>query len=170
MQAEFIPIPPAHFHGALAVGFDPSSQYNLAGECTFHDRLGNNLFRATGQGGGQGIEEGPAYINDQDRGRVHTHGISDEFFECGVNRNRNQGEGVGDVPVGDTFNSEIFDIHVDRNSDNPSANSFVDFLDVNLSTASRTEFDANLSFYLRNNEPVPIRSDYFRLKWLIKAY
>ena len=175
LQSTIIPTPPAHIHGALAIGFDPADDYNLAGECTFFDdSLPNNrdLFFGTSDGGGQGITEGPAYIDADDRGRAHTHAISDVFLEAGNNVNANQGEGIGSIQgsATDTFNSEIFDIHVDRNSDNPSINSFVDFLNVNLSTASRTEFDSNLSFYLRNNEAIPIRSDYFRLKWLIKAY
>ena len=170
LDPAFVPAPPAHIHGALAIGYDGSSRYVNAGECTFHSPLANGNFSATSPSGGQGIEEGPAYIPDDDRGRVHNHGLSDEFFDCGNNQSANEGEGVGDVPVGPTFDSEIFDIELNRNSSNPSINSFVDFVDVNLSVASRQNFDSNLSFYLRNNEPIPLRTDYFRLKWLIKAY
>lgn len=41
---------------------------------------------------------------------------------------------------------------------------------LRLTSASRTIFDNNLRFYLRNNEAIPLNAPYFRLKYMIKAY
>lgn len=41
---------------------------------------------------------------------------------------------------------------------------------VRMSNASKSVFDNNLAFYMRNNEAIPLNSPYFRLKYLIKAY
>lgn len=41
---------------------------------------------------------------------------------------------------------------------------------LRLTAASRSIFDNNMSFFLRNNEAIPLNAPYFRLKYMIKAY
>lgn len=41
---------------------------------------------------------------------------------------------------------------------------------LRFTNANRSILDNNLSFFFRNNEPIPLNSAYFRLKYMIKAY
>lgn len=41
---------------------------------------------------------------------------------------------------------------------------------LRFTAAARTVFDNNLSFFLRNNEAIPLNAPYFRLKYMVKAY
>lgn len=41
---------------------------------------------------------------------------------------------------------------------------------LRLTSAARSIFDNNMSFFLRNNEAIPLNSPYFRLKYMVKAY
>lgn len=47
---------------------------------------------------------------------------------------------------------------------------FISDTTIRLGGQSRQIFDNNLSFFLRNNEPIPLNAPYYRLKYLIKAY
>lgn len=41
---------------------------------------------------------------------------------------------------------------------------------LRLTSAARSIFDNNMSFFLRNNEAIPLNAPYFRLKYMVKAY
>lgn len=68
------------------------------------------------------------------------------------------------------FLSESFNHHFDAASTSESLAVSLPPGTVTMRTTSRTPFDNNLKFYLRNNESIPLQQPYFRLKYLIKAF
>lgn len=162
----FLATPPPHIHRGVSIR--GSNNRRAARECAFHNPL-EPEFNEINEAGGQ-INSGPTYIADADRGRVHTHGISDTYISSGVNATANHGAGIGDTTAGQSW-SEIVNIDFRASApDSKSINSFLEPVDVVMSNASKTAFDNNLSFYIRNAESIPIISNYFRVKWMIKAY
>ena len=155
--------PPEHEHGGIAVG--PARTSAHGGGC----RSGrDNRYRATSPGSGR-FNAGPDGISLANRGISHSHGIDTVFRIPGDNRGLNQSTGVGDTEAPLTI-SESLNINFESGSALPSLNAFLDTMDVALSRASRNEFDNALTFYLRNAEQIPLVANYFRLKWMIKAY
>jgi len=85
----------------------------------------------------------------------------------GIN-SADHGEGIG--TLGNLSLTQTVDIHNDTSSSNPSMG--VDITDGTaiMSTRSRTAWDSAHTFYLRNNEVLPMIQPYFRLKYMIKAF
>lgn len=157
--------PAPHTHSGVSIGVRSRT---AAYSCTYAAPI-NPPFNESSDTGGQ-ILDGPSGIDANSRGRTHTHGISDNFISSGNNANSNHATGKGDTSAGDSW-TEIINIDFRRGQESAkSLNTFLDTVDVTLSNASRTKFDSNLSFYLRNSETIPIISNYFRVKWMIKAY
>ena len=155
--------PAVHNHSGVAVG--PAESFAHGGGC----RNGtDNRYKATSPGSGN-VLAGPAGIPEGTRGREHNHGISKNFVTPGNNKSQNEGTGKGDTSAPSSI-TETVNINFSSGSSLPSLNAFLDTMDVALSRASRNEFDNALTFYLRNSEQVPIIANYYRVKWLIKAY
>jgi len=68
------------------------------------------------------------------------------------------------------FLSESINHHFDSASTSESLSVSLPPGTVTMRTTSRTPFDNNLKFYMRNNESIPLQQPYFRLKYLIKAF
>jgi hypothetical protein len=68
------------------------------------------------------------------------------------------------------FLSESINHHFDPTSTLESLSISLPPGTVTMRPTSRTAFDNNLKFYLRNNESIPLQQPYFRLKYLIKAF
>jgi len=82
--------------------------------------------------------------------------------------NPNHAEGIGSE--GTAYLSQTVDLHNDATSTAPSMGLTMTSGEAAMSTASRTIWDSALSFYLRNNEVLPMVQPYFRLKYMIKAF
>lgn len=157
--------PAPHVHTGVSIG---GRNRRAARDCRDVSPI-NPIFNEINDAGGQ-VLDGPAGIDASTRGRTHTHGISDNFIASGNNPSSNHATGKGDTTAGDSW-TEIINIDFRRGQETAkSLNTFLDTVDVTLSNASRTKFDNNLSFYIRNSETIPIISNYFRVKWMIKAY
>lgn len=162
---------PSHIHNGTGIGKFEDDERRGSANCKYFQTLpgGEGLFGEVLDGLNGDLLTGPAYIDQDKRGRLHTHGIDSVGKVCGDGKEANEGSGVGDVKATDTYFSPAIVID-NRSGAEASLNSFVEIVDFTLAKSSRTPFDANLSFFLRNAEAIPIRSDYFRLKWMIKAY
>ena len=68
------------------------------------------------------------------------------------------------------FLSETINHHFDPDSTAESMGISFPNGTATMSATSRSTFDNNISFYMRNNESIPIQQPYFRLKYLIKAF
>lgn len=156
--------PPPHQHGGTAVS---AQQSRASSDCTRSSDI-SPTFYGIDYGGGE-VLQGPEYISSTERGITHTHGLSSDSAESGNDYGLNHGTGKGDVPTGDSYTQTV-NINYIPNSTEPTLNVFLEFADVTMSVASRNKFDNALRFYVRNSEPIPITSNYFRVKWLIKAY
>jgi hypothetical protein len=86
----------------------------------------------------------------------------------GGTNSADHGEGVG--TVGSLSLTQTVDIHNDPTSSSPSMGVEITEGTVVMSTRSRSAWDSAHSFYLRNNEVLPMIQPYFRLKYLIKAF
>jgi hypothetical protein len=171
MTPGIISTPSPHVHSGILVGYFDG--FKAAADCSRSDCL--NTCSSTGnfletQSASGDLDDGPSNVNTD--GKQHIHALDGEFRTAGNNAGANHGEGVGDVSGGatDIFNSNTIDINFSASSSRDTMNSLVEPTTATMSIASRNVFDASLKFYLRNNEQIPIVSDYFRLKWMIKAY
>jgi len=163
LTADRIIGPPSHLHNGVVVTPDRLSA--SSGNCRRNSRL--NDFKRTDIGTGE-VQDGPSYNSEANRGRPHAHGI-DNNFQRATNGAANHQEGIGSTPAPSSI-SETLDINFDPGSTRSSLNAFLDTTDVALSNASRSVFDNAISFYFRNADQVPVVANYFRIKWLIKAY
>lgn len=168
LLATFLGGPPSHRHSGVTVGFRNSRRAST--RCRDADTLnsGNTRFRSNADGGGQ-IDNGPAYASNP--GVQHAHGISDVYIDAAFNRSLNQGTGIGDTTAPEIFTDSNINIGFDPNAGaQKSLNSVLSDLDFVMSRASQSVFDSNLSFFLRNSDPIPVFNKWYRLKWMIKAY
>ena len=155
---------PPHNHNGVTIG---TFNALASTECTRASTLTSVPF-FDNQGDGGEVLDGPAGVPSTDVGREHSHGLASTFISSGNNRNSNQSTGKGDNTAPDEYVDTIF---IDfRQGITKSLNTFVETSTVTMSNASRSVFDTNLSFTFRNAETIPIVSNYFRIKWLIKAY
>lgn len=156
--------PPPHQHVGVAIS---AQQARASSNCERSSFISPSFY-GVDYGGGE-LLQGPEYIGGDERGITHTHGLSDDSAQSGNNYTLNHGTGKGDVGTGDTYTNSI-NINFIPGSTDPTLNVFLEFADVTMSIASRNKFDNALKFYVRNSEPIPIISNYFRVKWMIKAY
>lgn len=165
------PTPAPHVHSSPVVGyfdgFKASADCNRSRGCLNGCSDSSNFLETNGGGGGD-VDDGPSNVTEDSR--PHTHGLDSVYRSSRNNPGLNHGEGKGDVSAPDTYRSPPININANRNSTRASMNSLVEPSTVTMSVASRNVFDGSLSFFLRNNEDIPLISDYFRLKWMIKAY
>lgn len=155
---------PPHVHNGVSVGTFRSL---ASTSCTRASTLTNPPF-FNNQGDGGEILDGPAGIAGEITGQPHTHGVFSTFISSGDNKNSNQGSGKGDTSAPNEYVDTVLIQFQQGNT--KSLNTFVETSTVTMSNASRSVFDSNLTFYFRNAETIPIVSNYFRVKWLIKAY
>lgn len=90
------------------------------------------------------------------------------------------GGGIGSADHGDSwgvlrgsanqFLSETIIHQVDPTSSSESLNITFPAGTATMSTRSRSNFDNNVAFYMRNNDTISLQQPYFRLKYLIKAF
>ena len=158
--------PPIHGHRAVSIGTFVAP---AATQCQRASILGPPPDFREAVGDGADILDGPAGISAAEANRTHSHGISNTFVAPGDDKSANQSTGIGDVSAGllkfiDTVNIDF------RPGVTKSLNTFVETSTITMSNASRATFDSNLSFNLRNAETIPINSNYYRVKWMIKAY
>lgn len=120
------------------------------------------------EGSEDAVINGPEGIAESDRGQVHTHGVSYTQTFAG-NSDSNHGTEIGDTTASSSVTGS-YSINFQPGSIAPSANVNIDTVVIKLTNASKPIFNSALRFYLRNNEELPVNSNYMRLKYLIKAY
>lgn len=163
--------PPTHSHGAISAGFiggmrAKSSSCSIIGGGIKFPMLPEDFYVVSPEDGS--IFTGPHGIPESTRGRAHMHSIAEQATEPG-NGDSNHAEGKGDTPD-PTAIKKTFRMEANQNDATESMNIFLEPAPVTLSNASRFIFNSSLAFYLRNNEEMPVNSNYFRLKYMIKAY
>jgi hypothetical protein len=156
---------PPHTHGGVSAGYIRGYDLNFNG-C---DGVGtwSPCFYAV-EPSEDFVISGPEGIADSERGIGHAHGLSDTPVQAG-NSSSNHLDGIGDTSSNTTYNTTL-DIDFKPGSIRPTASLFIDNVVVRLTNASRPIFNSSLRFFLRNNEELPVNSNYFRLKYMIKAY
>jgi hypothetical protein len=158
--------PPPHSHVGISVGAIEGFRAR-GSDCEGRPTLNDQTFFAITPDGGE-ILPGPEGINDNDKGRPHSHSVS-RNLEFARNGSANHGVGIGDVGGGASVRT-VIDLNFIPGSTRPSANLFLAPAPIRLTNASRNIFDSSLAFYLKNSEDLPLVSNYFRVKYLIKAY
>ena len=161
---------PPHTHVGVSAGYVQGFSA-FAGNCSFRGRGGSGLISPTFYGidSGDGvIFAGPEGIADNDRGISHSHGLTFTPSEAG-NGSSNHNDGIGDTTSTTSVTTTV-DLENNPSSSNQSLNLFLEPAPIVLSDASRFIFNSSLRFYLKNNEELPVNSNYFRLKYMIKAY
>lgn len=111
---------------------------------------------------------GPEGVPEDERGLPHSHGLSSTPFQAG-NGSSNHESGIGDTQSTSSVSTTI-NIDFRPGTIAASANVFLEPVTIKLTNASKPIFNSALQFYLRNNEELPVNSNYFRLKYMIKAY
>lgn len=164
MVGNFLPSVPTHGHSAVSVAWQ--ERRAVVNTNCFGGGFVVPQFPGTQADGGQ-IDQGPAGIAAANRGILHAHGISINGTVAAGNGNDNHNTGRGSGGGGDT-DTEVFSMQ--NTTGGPTAGMFINSAEVALTNQSRSAFNSGLSFFLRNNEFLPISSPYFRLKYLIKAY
>jgi hypothetical protein len=159
--------PPPHSHSAISVGAVEGFRARGTNCQGRPDLNPSGPFYAIEPEGGE-ILDGPEGIADLDRGRSHSHSISDAP-QAARNGSANHNTGIGDTP-GSVSIRKVVNLNFVPGSSTPSANMFLEPAPIRLTNASRTIFDSSIAFYLKNNEDLPLISNYFRVKYLIKAY
>lgn len=158
--------PPPHSHSGISVGYIEGFRARGTA-CSNRPALNDNTFYAVGPDGGE-ILDGPEGISDDEKGRQHSHSVS-STPQLARNGSANHSDGIGDVGGSESVRT-VVDLNFVPGSTRPSANLFLDPAPVRLTNASRNIFDSSLAFYLKNSEDLPLISNYFRVKYLIKAY
>lgn len=154
---------PSHSHVGVSIGFDESAIV-LSGGCNTVNGgypYGNMepLFPEANPNEGF-VDEGPAYVSNA--GRSHSHGISLNSTEEPSNgASANRGEGIGSGGGSSSLSN---------NFTMASAGMTIGIAELTLTNQSRPIFNDALRFYFRNAEDMPVRSPYFRLRYMIKAY
>lgn len=120
------------------------------------------------EGSEDSVLNGPEGVPETERGQVHTHGVSYSQTFAG-NGDSNHGTDIGDTTSSQSVTG-TYNIHFQPGNTSPSANVNIETVVIKLTNASKPIFNSALRFYLRNNEELPVNSNYFRLKYLIKAY
>lgn len=162
----FIATPAPHTHTGSSVR--GTGGRRAATSCSFSPEL-NPVFTPANESSGS-LDSGPTYIDSASRGRGHSHGINDSFVSAGVNPTANHGNGAGDTTAPLEWTDTVAMEFRPGDDSGKTLNSFLDQTTVTMSNASKTNFDNNLKFYVRNSESIPIISNYYRVKWMIKAY
>ena len=158
--------PPPHSHSGISVG--AVEGFRARGtDCQNRPTLNNQTFFAVRPDGGE-IFSGPEGISDSDRGRPHSHSVS-STPQLTRNGSANHNTGIGDVGGSESVRT-VVNLDFRPGSTRPSANLFLDLAPISLTNASKNIFDSSLIFYLKNAEDLPLISNYFRVKYLIKAY
>lgn len=159
--------PPPHTHSAISAGAIEGFRARAA-DCSGRPILNPaGPFYAIAGDAGE-IFNGPEGISESERGRTHSHSLSDNPQSAG-NSTRNHETGIGDTP-GLASVTKVVDLDYRVGSTRPSANMFLEPVTITLTNATRTVFDSSVAFYLKNNEDLPLVSNYFRVKYMIKAY
>jgi hypothetical protein len=162
--------PPTHSHVGISAGFVDGQRAKVT-SCFFRGQNRIDImvpyFYAVNPEDGT-IISGPEGIPEADRGRDHSHSIAEQAVEPG-DGDSNHSDGKGDTtdPAAIT---KTFNLESDPSGVAESMNIFLEPAPVTLSNASRFIFNSSLAFYLKNNEEMPVNSNYFRLKYMIKAY
>lgn len=158
---------PPHIHSGVAVGV---ATYPANSACTRSGDI-SPRFDSTEGDSGQ-VLEGPTYAVG-DAGRPHSHALGEGESSSGNNTGTGDFGNHGDL-YGDSDQQPVYTKNINLNftagGTAPTLNVFLETTTVTLSNASRNKFDNALQFYVRNAEQIPINSNYFRLKWMIKAY
>jgi hypothetical protein len=106
------------------------------------------------------VEDGPAYVSNP--GRTHKHAMTLNTTALpGNGSSANHGEGIGSGGGGDGVSGSFT---------MDSAGMTIGTTDITLTNQCRPIFDDALRFYFRNADDMPIRTPYFRLRYMIKAY
>lgn len=118
------------------------------------DVAGGPAGRASGQNGNDGFGEvlwvgGPSSSTPGNAQLNHDTGIGDSLGTLQINRSYSMEVSAGNAPSGNIIAP-------------PGV--------ITMSNISRTNFDSNLSFTLRNNDQIPVVAPNFRLVYLIKAF
>jgi hypothetical protein len=158
--------PPPHSHSGISAGYIEGFRARGT-NCQNRPALNDQTFYAVGPDGGE-ILTGPEGIADLDKGRPHSHSVS-TTPQLARNGSANHNTGIGDVGGSESIRT-VVDLQFIPGSTRPSANLFLEPAPIRLTNASRTIFDSSIAFYLKNNEDLPLISNYFRVKYLIKAY
>lgn len=168
IEINFAGVPP-HSHFAISVGAVEGYRADSNGCSGGSGSVGTidpPFYGISAEGGT--IASGPAGIADNDRGVPHSHGLSLTAATAG-NGSANNGVGIGDTTAS-TSVTMTSNIHFQSGVSTPSANVFLEPAPITLTNASKPVFNSSLQFYLKNNEELPVNSNYFRLKYMIKAY
>jgi hypothetical protein len=167
LTANVVSVPP-HSHFAISAGFVEGYVADSDGCSQDGSNVGvidPSFYGIDAEGGG--FNDGPEGISPEDRGLPHNHSISVSPTAAG-NGSSNHQIGIGDTTasssVTTTSKIETF------TGGGATANVFIEPVTIKLTNASRPIFNSSLSFYLKNNEELPVNSNYFRLKYMIKAY
>jgi hypothetical protein len=165
LQSNVTTVPP-HSHFGISAGFEPGLIADSGG-CRSQGTI-DPPFYGTAEEGGD-VLSGPEGVPETDRGLPHNHALSTTPGTAG-NGAANHEDGIGDISGASDSVTTTVNLHADRNSSNPSVNLVLEPVNVRLTNACRPIFDSSINFYLRNAEQLPVNSNYFRLKYLIKAY
>lgn len=156
---------PPHSHFGISAGYVGNYIAHSNG-CRDSGVINPNFYGIDGDSGD--VLDGPEYIPANERGIDHSHGISVSPVAAG-NGSSNHQDGIGDTTAQASVTTTSR-IEATTGLSSPSANVFLEPAPINLTNASRSIFNSSLQFYLRNNEEMPVNSNYFRLKYMIKAY
>jgi hypothetical protein len=167
LTANVVSVPP-HSHFGISAGFEEGFLADSNG-CTQDGSsvpVINPPFYGLDPEGGTFLD-GPEGITPQDRGLPHNHSISVSPSPA-RNGSSNHNDGIGDSAASSSITSTARIETVPGSG--ASANVFIEPVTIRLTNASRPIFNSSVEFYLKNNEEIPVNSNYFRLKYLIKAY
>jgi hypothetical protein len=164
LTANIVSVPP-HSHIGIVAGFIEGYIADSGG-C---EGLGviNPPFYGVDSAGGE-ILDGPDGVPAEERGLPHSHGLSTAPIAAG-NSSSNHNDGIGDTSASASITTTTA-IQTTPGSSASSANVFLEPAPITLTNASRPIFNSSLRFYLRNNEELPVNSNYYRMKYMIKAY
>lgn len=149
---------PVHSHNSTSTGY----ANNPIGICGFTQAVIPSF--PTNTAAGCSIVAGPQGVANP--GIAHSHGMTINNVGRSSGGQADHGTGVG--TSGSPTAGQL--VNLQTVSGQPSMGLFLSGVDITMTNQSRATFNGSLAFYLRNNEPLPLASPYYRMKYLIKAY
>lgn len=165
LQSNVTTVPP-HSHFGISAGFE-SGLIADSGGCRSQGTIDPPFYGTADEGGD--VLSGPEGVPESERGLPHNHALSTTPGTAG-NGAANHEDGIGDISGASESVTTTVNLHASRESSAPTVNLVLEPVNVRLTNACRPIFDSSIAFYLRNAEQLPVNSNYFRMKYLIKAY